>query len=59
MEYQGCRNTLWVQLDKKSTSGNLRLTSAAGAKSGGSVFFSNVKGHDTDFYGFEHLYVIK
>ena len=48
-----------MQLDKKSTSGNLRLTSAAGAKSGGSVFFSNVKGHDTDFYGFEHLYVIK
>jgi len=48
-----------VQLDIKPTSGDLRLAWTTGAKSGGSIFFSNVKGHDTDVYSFEHLYVIK
>ena len=43
----------------KSTSGKPRLAWAAGAKTGGSVFLSNVKGQSTDFYSFEHPYVIK
>ena len=41
------------------TSGNLRVAKVAGAKTGGSIFFSNVKGHGTDFYWVEHLYGMK
>ena len=42
------RNPLCVQLDMESTSGKVRQIRAAGAKTGGSVFFSHVKGHCTD-----------